>query len=157
MIMLMLKQKKWYGSNTAPYKRNRINFTIKDQYRIGIMHVRLTLSNADIPIYQYGMPLSKQKINVTGRTRICTDRRTHRQTEWFLYTTELHSQGGIENQNQRVWAHDLVEYLRTQIISYPASDRNLEIWSAGTNTFFFTLFTWPYTEFNNMTSYSTQP
>ena len=37
------------------------------------------------PCAKYGKSMSNQK-KIMGQTRICTDRRTDGQTEWFLYT-----------------------------------------------------------------------
>ena len=43
----------------------------------------------------YFKPMSNQKKTLRGWTKVCTDRRTGRQKEWFLYTSLNVVHGGI--------------------------------------------------------------
>ena len=66
------------GQDTMPCQNpSKFDLEVKVQCRIGIMNVRDTSSNGDTLICQ----IWEANVKPRGRTRICTDRRTARQTD----------------------------------------------------------------------------
>ena len=84
--------------HTRKHFKNPINLTFKSKFKVVSelwMYVTYRLMVIH-PCAKYDKPMSNQK-KVMGRTWICTDRltnrQTDRQTEWFLYTLN----GGYKN------------------------------------------------------------
>ena len=75
-----------------PYK---FDGEVKGQRPIGIMNVHNTSSHDDTPMCQICLAYVKPKTGM-DRTRICKDRRTDGQTEWFLYTPLNFVHGGYK-------------------------------------------------------------
>ena len=67
---------------SKPYK---FDLHVKGQCSVGIMNVCDILSHSDTTMYHvYGMPMSIKE-NVSGQTRICTDRQTQcRQSDSYI-------------------------------------------------------------------------
>ena len=91
---LMSNQKKVMG-RTRKHVKNPINLTLRSNFKVvsGSWMYATHRLMVIYPCAKYGKPMSNHK-KVMGRTRICTDRRTDGQTEWFLYTPLNFVRGG---------------------------------------------------------------
>ena len=105
MVSQCLAKKKGIG-RTRKHVKNPINLTLRSKFKVvsgSWMYATHRLMGIH-PCAKYDKPISNHK-KVMGRTRICTDRRTDRRTEWFLYTPLNFVRGGYNNYLQQEEMH----------------------------------------------------